>query len=71
MAATPQQPFTYVIYKRGSETVAQKSDGSNPVHDTITENPIITALEDPGPLDNPMGIRTWPGHIQILDGITT
>jgi hypothetical protein len=68
-AATPKQPFTYIIYKRGLETVAQKSDGSNPIHDIISEVVIQTALNDPGPLDNPSGIRAGPGHIHILDGI--
>ena len=31
-SSSPQQPFTYIIYKRGLETVAQKYDGSNPIH---------------------------------------
>jgi hypothetical protein len=67
-AATPQQPFTYIIYKRGLETVAQKSDGSNPIHDPISEVVIQSALDDPGPLDDPSGVRAGPGHIHILDG---
>src|SRR5919107_959118 len=67
--ATPQQPFAYIIYKRGLETVAQKSDGSNPIHGPITDVLIQTALNDPGPLDDPSGIRAGPGHIHILDGI--
>jgi hypothetical protein len=64
-----QQAFAYIIYKRGLETVAQKSDGSNPIHHPISEVVIQNALNDPGPLDSPSGIRTGPGHIHILDGI--
>ena len=52
--ATPiQQSLTYIIYKRGLETVAQKYDGSNPIHNTIADAVIQSALNDPGPLDNP------------------
>ena len=51
------------------ETVAQKYDGSNPIHNPISEVVIQSALDDPGPLDNPSGIRAGPGHIHILDGI--
>ena len=68
-AAAPQQPFAYIIYKRGLETVAQKYDGSNPIHDPITEVVIKNALNDPGPLDDPSGRRAGPGHVHILDGI--
>lgn len=63
-----QQPFAYIIYKRGLETVAQKYDGSNPIIHPIAEVVIQSALDDPGPLDNPSGIRAGPGHIHILDG---
>src|SRR5215208_6240773 len=64
-----QQPFTYIIYKRGLETVAQKSDGNNLIIHPITEVVIQSALDDPGPLDDPAGTRAGPGHIHIRDGI--
>ena len=65
----PQQPFAYIIYKRGLETVAQKYDGSSPIHSPSSEVVIQSALDDPGPRDDPLGIRAGPGHIHILDGI--
>ena len=69
-AATPlQQPFAYIIYKRGLETIAQKYDGSDPIQSPISEVVIQDALNDPGPLDDPSGRRTGPGNIHILDGI--
>jgi hypothetical protein len=68
-ATPPQQPFAYIIYKRGLETVAQKYDGSNLIHGPISEVVIQDALNDPGPLDDPSGQRAGPGHIHILDGI--
>lgn len=68
-ATPPQQPFAYIIFKRGLETVAQKYDGSNPIHGSISEVVIQYALDDPGPLDDPSGRRTGPGHIHILDGM--
>ena len=51
------------------ETVAQKYDGSSPIHSPSSEVVIQSALDDPGPRDDPSGIRAGPGHIHILDGI--
>ncbi len=64
-----QQAFAYIIYKRGLETVAQKSDGSNPIHHPISEVVIQNALNDHGPFDSPSGVRAGPGRIHILDGV--
>ena len=69
MPSNLQQAFTYIIYKRGSDTVAQKSDNSNPIVNSNADQVINGVLQDPGPLDNPSGIRAGPGHIYIADGI--
>ena len=69
LAPVPQQPFAYIIYQKGLETVAQKYNGSNPIHNPISEVVIQSALDDPGPLVYPLGVRAGPGHIHILDGV--
>jgi hypothetical protein len=63
--AAPQQPFAWIIYRSGSETFAQKDDGSPPIHDPSPEVVIQTVLNDPGPFGSPQG----PGHIHIRRGI--
>ena len=37
--------------------------------DPISDVVIQSALNNPGPLDNPSGVRAGPGHIHILDGV--
>ena len=73
---TNEQSFTYIIYRRGSETVAQKysggiypGGGTNPIHNTRPEEVIKSVLYDPGPADDPNGIRSGPGQIYIRDGL--
>jgi hypothetical protein len=68
MTTTPQG-FTYIIYKDGNSTVAQKSDKSNPITNVNPEVVMNTVLKDPGPLDNLTGIRAGPGHIYVADGL--
>jgi len=69
MPSNMQQPFTYIIYKRGSDTVAQKFDNSSPIANTNADQVINWVLQDPGPLDDPNGIRAGPGYIYIADGV--
>ena len=81
-AATAQEPmandqsFSYIVYTRGSETVAQKyiggsypGGGTNPIHSTSAEEVIKNVLADGGPVDDPNGVRAGPGHIYIRDGL--
>ena len=71
-----EQSFTYIIYTRGSETVAEKyiggvypGGGTNPIHSSRPEDVIKSVLSDGGPVDDPDGIRAGPGHIYIRDGL--
>ena len=66
---TPPQAFTYIVYKDGNNTVAQKSDNSNPITNINPDVVINQVLQDPGPLDDPNGIRAGPGYIYVADGI--
>lgn len=63
------QPFSYIIYKRGSETIAQKYGGNDQIHSTRPEEVIKRVLSDPGPADDPNAIRSGPGHVYIRDGV--
>jgi hypothetical protein len=71
---TPSAPittgsFSYIIYKSGADTIAQKSDGSTLITSRDPDVAIRKVLEQPGPLDNPGGIRAGPGHVYIADGM--
>ena len=66
---TPSQAFTYIVYKDGNNTVAQKSDNSNPITNINPDVVINQVLQDPGPLDYPNGIRAGPGYIYVADGV--
>ena len=50
---TVPQGFTYIVYKdMNNNTVAQKSDSSNPIIDANPDVVINQVLQDPGPLDD-------------------
>jgi hypothetical protein len=50
---TVPQGFTYIVYKNmNNNTVAQKSDSSNPIIGANPDVVINQVLQDPGPLDD-------------------
>jgi hypothetical protein len=52
MPTVPQE-FTYIVYKNmNNNTVAQKSDSSNPIIGANPDVVINQVLQDPGPLDD-------------------